>query len=51
MTWGNKAKPKQSTLVILFLLCFHYFILSGKKRMLVSTEKFVQRLCGLSKVI
>ena len=46
MTWGDKAKPKQNTLVILILLCFHYFILSGKKRMLVSTENLFRDLAG-----
>lgn len=51
MTWGDKAKPKQNTLVILFLLCFHYFILNGEKTMLFFDGEFVQRLCGLSKEI
>ena len=46
MTWGDKAKLKQNTLVILFLLCFHYFILSGKKGMLVSTENLCRDLAG-----
>ena len=46
MTWGDKAKPKQNTLVILFLLCFHYFILSGERRMLVSTENLYRDFAG-----